>query len=304
MKQGFVSSVLADYSFEQVIDFASLHGFQCVELACWPIGKAERRYGGVTHIDVENLDLKQSDYIKAYCLEKKIQISSLGYYPNLMDENLEKRDSYLSHFKKVILAAAMLDINMVTTFIGRMPTKNLELNLELFAELWPPIVEFAETNHVKIAFENCPMWFTNDEWPGGQNLATSPAIWRKIFQMIPSRYLGINYDPSHFILLHMDEIKPIYEFKDRIFHIHYKDIKIYKEKLDEYGIMANPSLYTAPKLPGLGDINWAAFVSALRDIGYDGYTCIEVEDRSFEHSREAIEKAIILSKRYLEQFVI
>lgn len=303
MKLGFVSSVLAGYTFEQVIDFAKTQGFDCVEMACWPEGKAERRYGGVTHIDVNGLTDEKAAFIKNCCALNGVEISSLAYYPNTMDGDLEKRAFYIEHLKKVILASEKLGIHMVTTFIGRVTDRSMDENLEIFAEVWPPIVAFAQEHHVKIAIENCPMWFTNDEWPGGQNIAVSPSVWRKMFQIIPSASLGINYDPSHFILQHMDYIKPLYEFKDRIYHIHYKDIRIFQDRLDDLGTMANPALYTAPKIPGHGDINWAAYVSALRDIGFEGYTCIEIEDRSFEGSDRAIEESLILSKRYLNQFI-
>ncbi len=303
MKLGFVSSVMANYTFEQVVDFAAAQGFDCVEMACWPVGKAERRYAGVTHIDVDGVTDERAAYIQDYCAAKGVDISSLAYYPNTMDKAPAKRAYYIEHLKKVILASEKLGINMVTTFIGRVTDMNMDENLRIYAQVWPDIVAFAEEHRVRIAIENCPMWFTNDEWPGGQNIAVSPVIWRKMFEIIPSPNLGINYDPSHFILQHMDYLKPLYEFRDRIYHIHYKDIKIFKDKLDDYGTMANPSLYTAPKIPGHGDINWASYVSALRDIGFEGYTCIEIEDRSFESSDAAIEQSLILSKRYLNQFI-
>ena len=148
------------------------------------------------------------------------------------------------------------------------------------------------------------MIFTNDQWPGGQNLATTPAIWRELFSIIDSPNLGLNYDPSHFVWQMIDYIKPIYEFKDKIFHVHYKDIKIYRDRLNEYGVMATPLKWMSPKLPGLGDVDWGKYVSALTDIGYTGYTCIEVEDKAFEGSKDRVEASLILSKRYMEQFVI
>lgn len=161
----------------------------------------------------------------------------------------------------------------------------------------------AEAKGVKIAIENCPMLFTNDEWPGGQNLMTSPANWRKIFEILDSDYIGINYDPSHFVWQQIDYIKPIYEFADKIFHVHFKDIKLYKDALADVGIMATPLQFMAPKIPGLGDVDWGAFVSALTDIGYKGAACQEIEDRAFEDSMESIEKSILLSTRYLRNFV-
>ena len=304
MKLGFVTAILDELSFEEVIDFASENGLECVEVMCWPKGKAERRYAGTTHINVDEIDEEKAKYINEYCKSKNVEISALGYYPNTMDEDLEKRAVYINHIKKIIKAANILGINTVTTFVGRVPHKTVEENIEIFKTVWPDIIKYAEENNVRIAIENCPMLFSNDEWPGGQNLATTPAIWRKLFEIIPSKNFGLNYDPSHFIWQHIDYIKPIYEFKDRIFHVHYKDIKIYKDKLDDVGIMATPLKYMSPKLPGLGDVNWAKYVSALTDIGYNGYTCIEVEDKAFEGSLEDMKKSVKLSKKYLEQFVI
>lgn len=304
MKLGFVSAVLADYTFEEVIDFAAEQGFECVEMACWPKGKAERRYAGVTHIDVDTLTEEKIAYIKQYCQDKKVEISSLAYYPNTMDGDLEKRAVFINHLKKVILASSKLGVGMVTTFIGRDSLKNVDENFKIYEEVWPPIVKLAEENQVKIAIENCPMLFTNDEWPGGQNLATTPANWRRMFEIIPSKNLGLNYDPSHFVWQMIDYIKPLYEFKDRIYHVHYKDIKIYRDKLDDAGIMAPPLKFMSPKLPGLGDVDWGKYVSALTDIGYNSYTCIEIEDKAFEGSREDIENSLKLSQRYLKQFVI
>ncbi len=306
MKLGFVSAILDGWTFEEMIDTAAEYGFACVEVACWPQGKAERRYAGVSHIDVERVleDDAYAEYVKQYTNDKKVEISSLAFYPNTMDGDLEKRAANIAHLKNVIAASAKLGVNMVTTFIGRDQTKTVEENIELFQEIWPPIIALAEQNQVKVAIENCPMLFGAEQWPGGQNLMTTPAIWRKLFALIDSEYFGLNYDPSHFIWQQIDYIKPLYEFKDKIFHVHYKDIKIYQDKLDDYGIMAYPLSYMAPKLPGLGDVDWGKYVSALTDIGYDSYTCIEVEDRAFEGSREKVLDSLKLSKRYMEQFVI
>lgn len=304
MKLGLVSAILDKSTFEEVIDFVAENDMECVELACWPKGKAERRYAGVCHIDVEELDDEKVNYIKEYTKSRNVEISSLAYYPNTLDGDLEKRQVYVNHLLKLIEASSKLGINMVTTFIGRVPTKTVEENLEIVKEVWTPIIKHAEKFNVKIGIENCPMLFTNDEWPGGQNLMTSPANWRKVFSLLDSPNLGINYDPSHFIWQQIDYIKPIYEFKDKIFHVHYKDIKIYKDKLDDVGIMATPLQYMSPKLPGLGDVNWGKYVSALTDIGYTGYTCIEVEDKAFEKSYEDAKKAIKLSVKYLRNFII
>lgn len=306
MKLGFVSAILDQNNYEEMMDIASEMGFECVEVACWPQGKAERRYAGVSHIDAERVleDDAYAKHIVDYAKEKGVQISSLAFYPNTMDGDLEKRNAAVEHLKALIKASNKLGVGMVTTFIGRDQTKTVEENLELVKEIWPPIIKLAEEQNVKVAIENCPMLFGPDQWPGGQNLFTTPAIWKKVFEILPSENFGINYDPSHFVWQMIDYIKPLYEFKDKIFHVHYKDIKVYPDKLNQVGIMAYPLDFMSPKLPGYGDVDWGKYVSALTDIGYDGFTCIEIEDKFFEGSQEKVLDSLRLSKRYMSNFVI
>lgn len=304
MKLGFITAICDGMDFKEVVDFASENRLECLEVACWPQGGAERRYAGVSHIDVVNLDERGAAEIRDYCREKKVEISALAYYPNTMEPDMEKRNRYIQHLYKLMDASALLGVNMITTFLGRDSKKTVSENLELVKKIWPPIVRYAEERGVKIAIENCPMLFTEDEWPGGQNLMTSPANWRKVFEILDSPNFGINYDPSHFVWQKIDYIKPIYEFRDKIFHVHYKDIKIYEDKLADVGITATPLEYMSPKLPGLGDVNWGKYVSALTDIGYKGYTCMEIEDKAFEGSLKEAKEAIILSARYLRNYVI
>ena len=287
-----------------MIDFAFKAGFRCMEVACWPRGKAERRYAGVSHLDVTNMDEAEAERIRSVCREKGVEISALAYYPNTMDPDPEKRAAAIAHLEKVIDASAMLGVNMVTTFIGRDQNKTVEENMALFRQIWPGIIRKAEEKNVKVAIENCPMLFGPDQWPGGQNLFTSPVLWKEMFAIIDSPCFGINYDPSHFVWQMMDYIQPIYDFRDKIFHVHVKDIKLYKQKLAACGTMAYPLDYMSPKIPGLGDVDWSKYISALTDIGYDGYVCLEIEDRSFEKSQQDVLNSLILSKRYMEQFVI
>jgi len=303
MKMGIISAILDGWTFEEMIDIISDMGFSCVEVACWPKGKAERRYAGVSHIDVENMDNQRAAEIIQYCKKKKVELSSLAFYPNTMDSDVAKREKNIAHLKRVIDASARLGVGMVTTFVGRNQTKTVEENIELFKEIWPDIIKHAESKQVKIAIENCPMLFDGNQWPGGQNLMTTPVIWRKLFEIIDSKYFGLNYDPSHFVWQQMDYLKPLYEFRDKIFHVHYKDIKVYEERLNECGIMAYPLEYMEPKLPGFGDVDWKAYVKALKDIGYDSYACIEVEDRDYEENEESILQSIRLSKQYLDKVV-
>ena len=300
---GFVSAILADRSFEEVIDFTAANGFRCVEIMCWPKGKAERRYAGVTHIDVASLTPARARSIRSYAADRGVYISGLGYYPNPLDPDPAQAKIFVEHIKKVIRAAALLEVPVMNTFIGRDYTKNLDENFKLFRKTWPAIVKVAEDNGVKIGIENCPMLFTNDEWPGGKNMAISPAVWDRMFDLIPSKTLGLNYDPSHMVWQMMDPIRPIYDYKDRIHHLHLKDARVYPDRLARHGILATPLSYHSPKLPGLGDVDWNRFFTAVTDIRYRGPLCIEVEDKAFESSPPDIEKAILTACNYLRQFL-
>jgi sugar phosphate isomerase/epimerase len=300
MKLGFVSAILADLSFAEVMEFAAAEGFDCVEVMCWPVGKAERRYAGVTHIDVQNLDVAA---VQKVIQDTGVAISGLGYYPNALSASVEERTVAVDQIRRVIGAAAELGIGQMNTFIGRDPAKSVDDNWPLFLETWPSIVEEAATANVNIGIENFPMFFSSDEWPGGKNLAHSPAVWRRMFDAIPSANFGLNYDPSHLVWQMMDPVAPLWEFKDRLHHAHAKDARIDRHKLNEVGIMANPLQYHQPKLPGLGEVNWGQFFSVLGDVGYTGAVCIEVEDRPYESSLEGRKDALRQSARFLRQFL-
>lgn len=303
MKLGFVSAILPELKFEALADYAASCGYKSVEVCCWPFGKAERRYAGVTHIDVDTLDEQKVVDINSYLKNKGIEISALGYYPNPLDPDPEKSRFFIAHIKKVIDASAMLGINAINTFIGRDKNRSVDENFEIFKTVWQPLIQYAESRKVKVGIENCPMIFTRDEWPGGNNLATTPVIWRRMFSEIPSKYFGLNFDPSHLLWMQMDYVKPLYEFSEKIFHVHLKDARVYKDKLDDVGIMAAPLEFHAPKLPGMGDIDWSKFFSALNDIRYTGHVCVEVEDKAFEGSLEERKNALSISYRYISQFL-
>lgn len=303
MKLGFVSAILPDLPLEEVIQFASETGYSCVELMCWPKGRAERRYAGVTHVDVAGFKSADAQKIRGILKDAAVSISSLGYYPNYLTPKADEARAVTAHFKKVIAAAALLGVGQVTTFIERDWTKSVEENWRRFRKVWVPLVKFAEDHDVRIGIENCPMLFTNDEWPGGKNLAHSPRIWRRMFEEIPSKHFGLNYDPSHMIWQHMDYIKPLWEFKERIFHVHAKDVRLDRDRLDDVGILATPLQYHSPKLPGLGEVDWGRFCSVLGETGYDGPVCVEVEDRAYEGSLETRKAALRQSARFLRQFI-
>ncbi|WP_435010415.1 sugar phosphate isomerase/epimerase family protein [Tundrisphaera lichenicola] len=303
MKLGFVTAVLPELSLDQVFEFAAEAGYSSLEVMCWPPGKAERRYSGVTHLDVLALDQAAIGHVQGLIEKHGVQISGLGYYPNPLSSDRAESDLAAGHLLKVIDAAAVLGIGVVNSFVGRDPSLSVEANWPRFLEVWRPIVQHAEDRGVRIGIENCPMLFTADEWPGGKNLATTPAIWRKMFQDIPSPSFGLNYDPSHFIWQQIDPIAPLFEFRDRLVHVHAKDARIDRRALDDHGVLSYPKLWHTPKLPGLGDLRWGAFLGALAEVGYEGHVAVEVEDRAFEGSIERRKESLIISHRHLIQYL-
>jgi sugar phosphate isomerase/epimerase len=304
MNLGFVSAILHDLSLEDLLRFASETGFSSVELMCWPPGKSDRRYAGVTHLDVTNLGQDSLARTRELTARHGVSISGLGYYPNPLSADPAEAEVAAAHLINVIDAAAALGVSVVNSFVGRNPSLSVDANWPRFLQVWKPIVKHADDRNVRIGIENCPMLFTADEWPGGKNLATSPALWRRMFADIPSTNFGLNFDPSHFIWQQMDYLAPLLEFKDRLVHIHAKDARIDRQSLDLHGVLSYPKLWHTPKIPGHGDVRWGAFFGALADAGYDGPVAIEVEDRAFEGSLEKRKESLTISGRYLRQYVI
>lgn len=303
MQLGFVSAILPDHSLEEVLILAAEIGYDCVEVMCWPKGKAERRYAGITHIDVAGFSEAEASKIHELTAATGVSISGLGYYPNPLVADPEEGAVYVDHIRKVIRAAALLGIKRMNTFIGRDHTKSVEENWPRFMEVWPEVIDYATSLEVYVGIENCPMLFTDDEWPGGKNLAHSPAVWRKMFEAIPSPYFGLNYDPSHLVWQHMDYLAPMREFGSRFSHVHAKDVRVDLHLLNEVGIMAPPNQWHSPKLPGLGEVNWGKFFSTLTSAGYDGPVCVEVEDRAYEGSLEKRIASLRQSHTFLRQFI-
>jgi sugar phosphate isomerase/epimerase len=274
-----------------------------LEIACWPRGRAERRYAGVSHVDVETLDKKGAKQIRAMLSSKNLDISSLGFYPNPLSSDKDSNAGAIAHLKKVIDAAVLLEVPIVGTFVGADMTKSAAQNLESFAKVWPAIVKYAGKRDIKIAIENCPMLW-HDTWPGGQNVAYSPTIWNRMFEIIPDDNFGLNYDPSHLVWQFIDYLAPIYEFRDRIFHVHAKDMEIDRVKLARDGIL-NPGVgWAIPRLPGLGEVKWDRFMAALYAIGYDYVVSIEHEDRAFEQTEALVKRGFHLTRDYLNPWIV
>lgn len=303
MKLGLFTSAFPTLSLEEIALWSNQNGFDMLEIACWPVEKANRRYAGVTHIDVSELTPAKAKETRGLLERNHLGISSLGYYPNPLHPDLEHRTRVIDHLKKVILGAEMLEVPIVGTFIGKDKDKTVPANLEEYAKVWPAIVKFAKQHNVKIAIENCPMIFSYDEWPGGNNLASTPAIWQKMWEIIPDENFGLNLDPSHLVLQMIDYERVIRDFSSRIFHVHAKDLKIDREGLYQNGVLSQGMGWQIPRLPGLGDMEWNRFFSALYASGYDYVVSIEHEDHNFEKTVDLVKRGFLLSRDVLRPFI-
>jgi sugar phosphate isomerase/epimerase len=303
MKLGFFTSALPGTTLEQAARWGAESGFDAIEIACWPYEKAVRRYAGVTHIDVANLDKEKAAEIRKMISGYGLTISALGYYPNPLHPDADHRETVIGHLKKVIQAAALLEVPVVGTFIGKDKNKTVPQNLEDYARVWPGIVKFAGERGIKIGIENCPMIFSYDEWPGGNNLASTPAIWRKMWEIIPDDNFGLNLDPSHLILQMIDMPRVVREFSSKIFHVHAKDLHIDWEGVYNHGVLSQGMGWQVPRLPGLGDMDWSKFFAALTAGGYDYVVSIEHEDRAFEGSEELVKRGFYLARDILKPFI-
>ncbi|MEI8106308.1 MAG: sugar phosphate isomerase/epimerase [Verrucomicrobiota bacterium] len=304
MQLGFVSAILPELTLQEILAFAKTESFACVELICWPKGKALRRFAGVTHLDVSHFSPSKAADTLQFAAHHSVTISALGYYPNPLDHNPKIASASTDHLRRVILAASLLGINTVNTFVGRDQTQSVDENWPRFLKTWRPLIAFAEDHGVQIGIENCPMSFTRDEWPGGKNLATTPAIWRRMFHDIPSKNFGLNYDPSHFVLQGMDPTSPLREFREKLFHIHAKDLSIQLDKVNQVGRFAHPAEWHQPRIPGFGEISWPHFIASLIAIGYDGPVCIEVEDDSFGQTLAGRIRALKVARNILSPLVV
>ena len=221
-------------------------------------------------------------------LEKHgLEISSLAYYPNNLHPDPSERRAANTHLRKVIDAAAKLGVPIVGTFVGRDQTKNVPDNFREFRKVWPRLVDHAESRGVKIAIENCPMIFSYDEWPGGTNLASTPAVWDEMFSIVDSPSFGLNLDPSHLVWLMIDYERVVRDYAAKIFHVHAKDLEIDRDGLYRNGTISLGMGWQVPRLPGLGEVRWDRFVAALYRAGYDYVVSVEHEDRTFEGTRGA-----------------
>jgi sugar phosphate isomerase/epimerase len=303
MQLGILTAPFADTSLDQVADWAAGSGFKALEIACWPQAGAEkRRYAGTAHLPIEDMTAARASEIMGMLSSKGLTVSGLGYYPNPLHADAAHRDAVIGHLMRVITAASLMGVKVVNTFVGGDRTLTVDQNWDRATVIFAPIVAYARANGVTLAFENCPMIFSHDEWPGGHNIAYAPRIWRRIFETWGDA-VGMNYDPSHLVWQMIDAARFVREFGPRMVHVHAKDLMIDRDGLYDHGIMSAGMGWQVPRMPGLGEVDWPGFFAGLYRAGYDGPVVIEHEDRDFEGTDDKVKRGFLLARDVLSPFV-
>ena len=303
MKLGLLTAPFPETPLTEVAAWSAANGFESLEIACWPrTAGTTRRYAGTSHIDVANLSASQATEIVGQVAEAGLGISGLGFYPNALHPDPAHREQVIGHLRLVIEAAEKMSVPLVNTFMGGDASKTQDANWDEALRVWPGIVGFAQDHGVRLTIENCPMIFSNDEWPGGHNIAWNPRIWRRILEQW-SGTIGLNYDPSHLVWLMIDQERFIREFGPHILHVQAKDLMIDRDGLYERGTLAAGIGWQVPRIPGLGEVDWRVFFSALYRAGYDGDIIIEHEDRVFEGSDELVKRGFLVARDTLRPYI-
>lgn len=282
MKLGF----LTQYS-EDMVEFAEDTGCECLELHAGP----------GSPLDADKLIGGKWGEIKDRLNRAGIEISSLAFHPNHLDPNADKRRKNSRYFRKLISLAAEMEVPVVSTFAGAVPGKSIPETIPIFKRVWTPLVKHAEKEGVKIAIENCPMFHGYPFY--GINIAYKPEAWDLMFKAIPSKNLGLEFDPSHLYWLHIDHLQTLRDYRNKIFHVHAKDTEILYDKFAVEGIYGHG--WWRYRIPGWGEIDWQQFVAALLDIGYNGNIDIEHEDPVFHGKRH--KQGLLLGLRHLSQYL-
>ncbi|HEU0235293.1 MAG TPA: sugar phosphate isomerase/epimerase [Candidatus Limnocylindrales bacterium] len=303
MRLGLLTAPFPETPLADVVEWTASNGFESIEIACWPRTTGPtRRYAGTSHIDVANLSADQGRDLAAEIRASGLNISGLGFYPNPLHPDPAHRDQVIGHLRHVITAAEKMDVPFVNTFMGGDAALSQDENWTRALEIWPDIVRFAQDHGRRITIENCPMIFSRDEWPGGHNIAWSPYIWRRILEQWGGT-IGLNYDPSHLVWLMIDQTRFIKEFGPHILHVQAKDLTIDRDGLYERGTLSSGMGWQVPRLPGLGDVDWARFHADLYRAGYDGDIIIEHEDRRFEGDDDLVKRGFLLARDVLRPYI-
>jgi sugar phosphate isomerase/epimerase len=213
-----------------------------------------------------------------------------------------QREEAIRKAKAAVDSAARQGIKVLGCGHALVEGRPMADQISLFRDGFAPVAAHAERAAVKLAFEN---------WPNrGRNLMHSPELWDAAFNAVPSPSLGLTFDPSHLVVLHVDWLWAMRAYRDRIFYVHGKDTEVFQEKLNRYGTYGpfiesgGPAsgIWWRYRLPGFGVVDWRKFADVLAESGYEGPLNIEHEDQVWGFTRDVprMRAGLLVAKRYLD----
>lgn len=291
MRIGF----MARFDRERIV-FMQKYGFGCVELFAWP---------NEPFIPGKDGWKDRAAEVKAGLEQAGIRISCLaGFYANHMDPDPEAARVHSNHVRNCIRLAEEMRVPVAAGFAGRILNEPLEKSIPKFKQIWSEHAKAAEDAGVKIAFEHCPMGTFHSVF-GGNNCMCTPDMWDKCFDAVPSETLGLEWDASHLICQFIDPVLNIRQYGRRVYHVHAKDAKVYRDVADRYGIYHPGAIEHC--FPGLGDSDWGAIIKELLRAGYRGDLNIEGRHdavfRDHEDGPAFEDWGLRIALRHLSQFV-
>ena len=277
MKVGF----LTRYSKERVA-FAADAGFGSLEL----------------RIDPSTIGEEEVSEIREEMEQSGLEVSAIFCDGNHLEPDMERRKEIRATFHKAIDLCPKFGTDVLCTNGGYDRGKTVEENISIFKEVFSEYARRAEDRGVKIAMENCPHVSRYPITLG--NIACTPEVWAQLFEVVPSKAIGLEHDPSHLVWLGIDYLKSVRDFGDRIYHVHTKDTEVFRDRLGVVGIYGQG--WWRFRVPGWGEINWGPYISALHDVGYEGTLSIEHEDPVFGGART--DEGLRLGLKHLQQFIV
>jgi|SRR5581483_352291 len=277
MHVGILTAPIRQKPLEEIIPWAAANGIRALEIDVRP----------GSHLDAANTSDAAIERLSGLLAEHQVQISSLACYVRLVGVADDEAAQGRRALEQAIELAARLKVATVCTLAGfPSPGKSRAKTIaEQLPQAFRPVLDLAGRRGIRIALEN---WYATNI----QHLDH----WRAVFDVLPDRHFGLNFDPSHLDWQGIDVLTAVHEFRERIFHVHAKDVTVEPVRLAQVGYLGDG--WWRYVLPGYGRIRWGEFIGALRQSGYDDVLSIEHEDAAFP-AEEGFEKAA----RYLNTLV-
>ena len=306
MRLGFLTACMPERPLEEIAAWAGAQGYETLELAAWP-GAGNRPFVA-RHIAAESFDGAEAERVQRALADNGLGVSALAYYDNNLHPDAAEREAIHAHLRAVIDAAAAIGAPPVGTFIGRDPARSVAENLRDAEQVFPPLVDYAGERGVRLMIENCVMegWHP-DGHPG--NLAYSPELWEWMFEL----GLWLNSDPSHLLWLGIDPVTALRPYVDRVAHAHAKDAETFPERRNRYGFFGRTATreqdpwdmgWWRYRIPGLGEVDFRAYVDALYEGGFDGVLSVEHEDPVWGGTPEKVEQGLRIAYSNLRPLVV